>query len=651
MHHLQTAYRIEMNFKSIFRAFISHLFVAFCSALLFSSFATGQSSDPSQLFSAAGKGDAIKISQVVAAGVNVNAADSDGWTALMVAASAGKLPAAQALVKAGANVNATTGKGETPLMAAALSGNAAIVKLLLSEGANKAATSAQGLTAVDVAIRAKHPDLVKLLQPAQGAKAVAAPLAAANPKKVEAKVDAAASAFQAGRYAEAAGLFREVVTLDPRHALAWHFLGQSLEQTGDLIGARKAYGLSLATQSQGQVADRTRQMLAKLPLPDPARIALPSGLTLLDWMNTASRRLPAESDAVLAEASAYIDQFGPFPQLSQLQDQILKDEFAALKVDSADAARASLPQIERLKKMAPGNERLILLEATGLHMTGNFTGAQKAYGIWLGSVPTGHPRRLIVATNIQKAQRGEEPLKPKTRPQLPFQLSEEVWKALEESEAYAFAPEVKSVNIDYTQTDSFRGGGVNFDNNYTNSKRIRSLGSGVAATENSSIDEEHRNYPVSRYSSYSAAGMIFLGGVYSTGVTKLIRINHLSGSLFPLRIGARMSYESATRSGNDGSEHKYRVDCKIASQEAAATLNPKLTGNAYLCECSISSDSAAPAASTTYIFDDLGLTASDLGVIDIAKSGFVIPTPGYSFSFKVTDSTVTRTYPTYDIRF
>jgi Flp pilus assembly protein TadD len=249
-----------MSFTTHVRSLLILLFAILWSA----NGVAARANDLSELFAAAEKGDAIKIKQIVAAGIDVNAPDSDGWTALMVAASVGKLPAVQALIMAGANVNAATGKGETPLMAAALSGNAAIVKLLLAEGADKTAASAQGLTAADVAVRTKHPELAKILQLPPSAKIDVAPPAINNTKKIETKVNAAASAFQAGSYAEAAELFREVVSLDPRHALAWHFLGQSLEKTGDSVGAQRAYRKSLEIQPNGANADRTRMLFSKI---------------------------------------------------------------------------------------------------------------------------------------------------------------------------------------------------------------------------------------------------------------------------------------------------------------------------------------------------------------------------------------------------
>src|SRR5579863_3777720 len=107
-----------------------------------------------------------------------------------------------------------------------------------------------------------------------------------------AKTALAVQAFQAGDFVRATALFREVSVITPNDPLVWHFLGQSLERGGDLIGARKAYEKSLEVGPTGDVAERTRTLLGKLPLPDAAKIILPSGLTLADWLNVANSRLP-----------------------------------------------------------------------------------------------------------------------------------------------------------------------------------------------------------------------------------------------------------------------------------------------------------------------------------------------------------------------
>ncbi|WP_293501650.1 ankyrin repeat domain-containing protein [Roseateles sp.] len=113
----------------------------------------------------------------------VNEANAQGETPLMIAAIRGSLPAAQALVKRGAAVNragwtplhyacagpdngvaafliaqgaeidARSENGTTPLMMAARYGNSDLVPLLLKAGAEPRAANEQELTAADFAAR------------------------------------------------------------------------------------------------------------------------------------------------------------------------------------------------------------------------------------------------------------------------------------------------------------------------------------------------------------------------------------------------------------------------------------------------------------------------------------------------------------------
>ncbi len=217
------------------------------------------------LFKAAEAGNAAEIRKLLAQGVPVDAADSDGWTALMLAAGEGKLAAVQALVKGGADVNWAAKGGETALIVATASGHTAVVKYLLSEGADKTARTKQGLTAADVAARAKKPELAKLLQ-VGGARAAAGASARAGDSRgeIDAKINAAAEAFKAGRNDEAAMLFQEVVARDPQNAMAWHFLGQSLAAAGRKDEARAAYEKSLALQPSGTLAERNAALMERL---------------------------------------------------------------------------------------------------------------------------------------------------------------------------------------------------------------------------------------------------------------------------------------------------------------------------------------------------------------------------------------------------
>lgn len=85
-------------------------------------------------------------------GINLNAKDNDGFTALHWAAWSG-MPQSTILLVAqgGMDLDAQENSGYTPLMLAALRGNAAAVHLLLELGADPTLKNAEGQTALDIA--------------------------------------------------------------------------------------------------------------------------------------------------------------------------------------------------------------------------------------------------------------------------------------------------------------------------------------------------------------------------------------------------------------------------------------------------------------------------------------------------------------------
>lgn len=84
-------------------------------------------------------------------GVNLNAKDNDGFTALHWAAWSGMPQSTFLLTQGGLDLDAQENHGYTPLMLAALRGNAAAVRLLLELGADPSHKNAEGQTALDLA--------------------------------------------------------------------------------------------------------------------------------------------------------------------------------------------------------------------------------------------------------------------------------------------------------------------------------------------------------------------------------------------------------------------------------------------------------------------------------------------------------------------
>ena len=107
--------------------------------------------------------DKALVRTLIQKGVDVNAPQIDGTTALHWAAYNEDPETAAALLKAGASVNAANRYGVPPLALACTSGNAAVVKLLLDAGADVNATMKGGETVLMMAARSGSVDAVKAL--------------------------------------------------------------------------------------------------------------------------------------------------------------------------------------------------------------------------------------------------------------------------------------------------------------------------------------------------------------------------------------------------------------------------------------------------------------------------------------------------------
>lgn len=87
------------------------------------------------------------------AGADIDAADALGRTALMHAATLGRLPSAKLLLDCGAHVDKVDTTGDSALMTAAFLGYDEVVRLLLAHGANADMRNAYGQTALLSAAR------------------------------------------------------------------------------------------------------------------------------------------------------------------------------------------------------------------------------------------------------------------------------------------------------------------------------------------------------------------------------------------------------------------------------------------------------------------------------------------------------------------
>ncbi len=121
------------------------------------------SAQDAPLADAAEQRDAAGIQRLLARGVDVNAAQIDGMTALHWAAHYDDLATVETLLKAGAKAGAGNRYEVTPLHAACLNGNGPMTEALLKSGADPNAKLPEGETALMTAARTGAPGPIKAL--------------------------------------------------------------------------------------------------------------------------------------------------------------------------------------------------------------------------------------------------------------------------------------------------------------------------------------------------------------------------------------------------------------------------------------------------------------------------------------------------------
>ncbi len=106
---------------------------------------------------------AAAIEMIAKKSADVNAAEADGSTPLLWAASLNDLDLTVRLIKAGANPKSRNQLGATPLGEAALNSNTEMMKALLAAGADPNAPGPDGQTALMIVARTANVDAAKLL--------------------------------------------------------------------------------------------------------------------------------------------------------------------------------------------------------------------------------------------------------------------------------------------------------------------------------------------------------------------------------------------------------------------------------------------------------------------------------------------------------
>ena len=115
------------------------------------------------LMFAAGKGNLEVAKVLLDTGANLNVMDIEGWTALMFVAEQGNPEIAKVLLNAGANPNMAENKGWTALMLALANEHSKVAKVLLNASANPNMANQDGMTALMLAAEKGNSEIAKAL--------------------------------------------------------------------------------------------------------------------------------------------------------------------------------------------------------------------------------------------------------------------------------------------------------------------------------------------------------------------------------------------------------------------------------------------------------------------------------------------------------
>jgi tetratricopeptide (TPR) repeat protein len=230
----------------------------------------------------------------------------------------------------------------------------------------------------------------------------------------------------------------------------------------------------------------------------------------------------------------------------------------------------------------------------------------------------------------------------RVRPSFPFQLDDDVWRVIENSEAYRNAPEFKPLKVTSVTNQATDGEYLHSKQTMAATQTVQPLGAGYAAKQTTTKITTTVNNKTSEIkvdgSVYTLlGGLIWVATTQNGEVTqRMKRLDELRGSLFPLHLGAEMSWKFETQYLAD---EKFNMQgaysCKVADKISATTLHPKLTGTAWTIHCegsTVINGNKTTANYDEHYLEDLGVMRTAIGVFDLEHKTNVLPTPGYTYS-------------------
>lgn len=220
-----------------------------------------------------------------------------------------------------------------------------------------------------------------------------------------------------------------------------------------------------------------------------------------------------------------------------------------------------------------------------------------------------------------------------SRPAISLGISEDIWKIIEASEAYRKLPQPRTSKVVFQGKEEMEYTGSKSKSlpnpgakSISTTRVIAPVGDKCTVTVTDSTTEGKSGGANESYH----CGSIWLGFVSGGKPSFVIsRIDELKGSLFPMRVGARLtiSYQMAYIE-----DRKYdstnAFDCAVVGRLAAQELDSRLAGAAWKVHCKSSHNSSQERETDDYYLEDQAVMLSTIGAYDTSKNAHVLPSAG-----------------------
>ncbi len=262
------------------------------------------------------------------------------------------------------------------------------------------------------------------------------------------------------------------------------------------------------------------------------------------------------------------------------------------------------------------------------------SGSEVGYQTYLTAYPLGKFSALVAARIVKlkkdvtrNQQKPEaEPRKQNeeahqvvtARPKIPLEISEDIWRTIEASEAYRNLPRSRAINVSHIK--EYRQGRPWHTATqwqiYTSNKKNIPLSEKCGEISNSTTTEKINVLETTTDSdmrTYSCGNLFSLGfTAYGKSAIVIQKVDDLKGSLFPMRIGAKLSHTVQYKNVTSDTTSTVTSACEVMNKTSASQLNPQLAGTAWMVQCLETSFGGAATEKNDYYLEDVGVMLSDI---------------------------------------